>query len=129
MRLLLGQGGRPLCTRLFTPRKHVNLQLSKSLKKESIMEQLVKVTRGGQITLPASLRRAAGIDVGDYVEVAVTEDGLVLKAKQVIDKAQAYFWSAEWQQAEREAQTDLDAGRSRRFDSVEDLIADLDGED
>ena len=39
------------------------------------------------------------------------------------------FWSAEWQQAEREAQTDLDAGRSRRFDSVEDLIADLDGED
>ena len=59
------------------------------------MEQLVKVTRGGQIPLPASLRRAAGIDVGDYVEVAVTEDGLVLKAKQVIDKAQAYFWSAE----------------------------------
>jgi hypothetical protein len=44
-------------------------------------------------------------------------------------KAQAYFWSAEWQQAEREAQADLDAGRSQRFDSVEDLIADLDSED
>jgi len=93
-----------------------------------MMEQLVKVTRGGQITLPAAIRRAAGIDVGDYVEVTVTEDGLVLKAKQVIDRAQAYFWTAEWQRAEREAQAEIDAGQGRRFDSVEALIADLDGE-
>lgn len=93
-----------------------------------MMEQLVKVTRGGQVTLPASLRRAAGIDIGDYVEVTVTEEGLALKVKRVIDRAQAYFWSAEWQEAEREAQADLDADRSRRFDSVEDLIADLDNE-
>ncbi len=94
-----------------------------------MMDQLVKVTRGGQITLPAAIRRAAGIDIGDYVEVNVTDEGLVLKAKHVIDKAQAYFWSAEWQQAEREAQADLDEGRSQRFDSVEELIADLDSED
>lgn len=93
-----------------------------------MMDQLVKVTRGGQITLPAAIRRAAGIDVGDYVEVTVTEDGLILKAKQVIDKAQAYFWTVEWQRAEREAQAELDAGQGRRFDSVEALIADLDGE-
>ena len=86
-------------------------------------------TRGGQITLPAAIRRAAGIDIGDYVEVNVTDEGLVLKAKHVIDKSQAYFWSAEWQQAEREAQADLDEGRSQRFDSVEELIADLDSED
>ena len=94
-----------------------------------MIDQLVKVTRGGQITLPAAIRRAAGIDIGDYVEVNVTDEGLVLKAKHVIDKSQAYFWSAEWQQAEREAQADLDEGRSQRFDSVEELIADLDSED
>jgi AbrB family looped-hinge helix DNA binding protein len=93
------------------------------------MDQLVKVTRGGQITLPAAIRRAAGIDVGDYVEVTVTEDGLVLKAKQVIDKTQTYFWTADWQRAEREAQAELDTGQGRRFDSVEALIADLDGEE
>ena len=94
-----------------------------------MIDQLVKVTRGGQITLPAAIRRAAGICIGDYVEVNVTDEGLVLKAKHVIDKSQAYFWSAEWQQAEREAQADLDEGRSQRFDSVEELIADLDSED
>ena len=90
------------------------------------MEQLVKVTRGGQITLPASLRRQAGIDVGDYVEIVATEDGLVLKAKQVIDKSQAYFWKAAWQTAEKEAQEDLSNGRTKAFDSVDDLLADLD---
>ena len=94
-----------------------------------MIDQLVKVTRGGQITLPATIRRAAGIDIGDYVEVSVTDEGLVLKVKHLIDKSQAYFWSAEWQQAEREAQADLNEGRSQRFDSVEELIADLDSED
>ncbi len=93
------------------------------------MDQLVKVTRGGQVTLPAVLRRAAGIDVGDYVEVTVTDEGLVLRPKQVIDKSQAYFWTAAWQQAEREAQADIDAGRTRLFDSVEALMTDLDSEE
>jgi AbrB family looped-hinge helix DNA binding protein len=104
------------------------LYFSKLLNKESVMEQLVKVTRGGQITLPAGIRRAAGIDIGDYVEVTVTEDGLVLRAKQVIDKSQTYFWTANQQAAEREAQVDIDAGHTRGFSSVEDLIADLDSE-
>ncbi len=93
------------------------------------MEQLVKVTRGGQITLPAGVRRAAGIDIGDYVEIVVTEDGLVLKAKHVIDKSQAYFWTVDWQAEEREAQGEIEAGRVRAFDSMEELIADLDAED
>lgn len=93
------------------------------------MDQLVKVTRGGQVTLPASIRREAGIDIGDYVEIRVTNEGLVLKAKQIIDKSQAYFWSAEWQQGERAVQTDIEEGRTCQFDSVEDLIADLDSED
>ena len=92
------------------------------------MDHLVKVTRGGQITLPAGIRRAAGIDIGDYVEVMVTDDGLVLRAKQVIDKSQAYFWTADWQAAEQESQVDIDAGQVHGFDSVEELIADLDSE-
>lgn len=92
------------------------------------MEQLVKVTRGGQVTLPAPLRRAAGINVGDYLEISVTDDGLILKAKQVIDKAQAYFWTVEWQQAEIDAQSEINEGLMRKFDSIDELLADLDRE-
>ena len=39
---------------------------------------------------------------------------------------QAYFWTPEWQQAEQEADEDIKAGRTRRFSTAEELIADLD---
>lgn len=105
------------------------MYFSKLLKKDNLMDHLVKVTRGGQITLPVSLRRAAGIDIGDYVEVSVTDEGIVLRSKAVIDKSQAYFWTVAWQQGEREAQEDIDTGQTRSFDSIDELIADLDSED
>jgi AbrB family looped-hinge helix DNA binding protein len=93
------------------------------------MEQLIKVTRGGQVTLPAGLRRAAGIEIGDYVQVRLEDDKLVLLPKQVIDKSQAYFWTQAWQAGEREAEQDLQEGRVARFETLEDLIADLDAEE
>ncbi len=91
------------------------------------MEQLVKVTRGGQVTLPAGLRRAANIEIGDYLEVQLIDDGLMLSPKEVIDKSQKYFWTESWQEGEREAQADLQSGRIKRFERLEDLFADLDG--
>ncbi len=93
------------------------------------MEQLIKVTRGGQVTIPAVLRREAGIEVGDYLEVRLEEDRLVLLPKQVIDKSQAYFWTKAWQEGEREAEEDLRTGRVKRFETLENLIADLDAEE
>ncbi len=85
-----------------------------------------KVTRHGQVTLPASVRRKLGIEEGDLVEVVVDDDKAVLLPKKLIDKSQAYFWTKEWQEAEREASEDIKAGRVKTFDTVEELIKDLD---
>jgi AbrB family looped-hinge helix DNA binding protein len=93
------------------------------------MEQLVKVTRGGQVTIPAELRRQAGIEIGDYVEVRLEEGHLVLLPKQLIDKDQTWFWTEEWQAAEHEAEEDLRAGRVKAFDTLDALIADLDADE
>jgi hypothetical protein len=35
------------------------------------------------------------------------------------------YWTRRWQDIEREAQADIDAGRVRRFANVEEAIADL----
>jgi len=86
---------------------------------------LTKVTRNGQMTLPAAARRALHIEEGDYVEVRVSEDSLILTPKRLIDKSQAYFWSPEWQAAEREASDDIASGRVREFGKVDDLIISL----
>jgi len=71
------------------------------------------------------VRRVLGIEEGDYIEVAVEKNRIVLVPKKLIDKSQANFWSREWQRAEREANEDIAAGRVREFDDVENLIASL----
>lgn len=43
------------------------------------------------------------------------------------NKSQAYFWTKAWQEAEQEAENDIRSGRGKTFDSVEELIKDLEG--
>ena len=93
------------------------------------MEQLVKVTRGGQVTIPAEMRRQAGIEIGDYVEMRMVDGRLVLVPKQLIDKDQTWFWTEEWQAAERESEDDLRAGRVEALETLDELIADLDADE
>ena len=84
-----------------------------------------KLTRHGQITLPASVRRELGVEEGDLVEIEVVDEKAVLIPKRLVDKNQAYFWTKKWQDAEKEADEDVRAGRVNVFDSVEELIKDL----
>jgi len=84
-----------------------------------------KLTRHGQITIPASVRKELGVEEGDLVEIEVVDEKAVLTPKSLVDKNQAYFWTKKWQDAEKEADEDVRAGRVQGFDSVEELIKDL----
>jgi AbrB family looped-hinge helix DNA binding protein len=90
---------------------------------------LTKVTRNGQITLPASVRRSTGIEEGDLVAVTVEGEAIILTPKRLVDKSQAYFWSEAWQRAEREASQDIVDGHVRTFEDVDDLIRALEAGD
>lgn len=85
-----------------------------------------KITRHGQITLPASVRRKLGVDEGDIVEIEVVDEKAVLVPKKLVDKSQAYFWTKSWQEGEKEAEEDIKSGRVKVFDSVKELIKELD---
>ena len=87
-----------------------------------------KVTRHGQITLPASVRKELGIEEGDLIEIEVIDEKAMLMPKRLVDKSQAYFWTRRWQEGEKEANEDIRAGRVKTFDSVEELIRDLEQE-
>ena len=84
-----------------------------------------KVTRNGQITLPAPVRKRLGIEEGDLVEIEVIEEKAVLVPKRLVDKSQAYFWTKRWQEGEMEANEDIKTGRVKVFDSADELIKDL----
>jgi len=45
--------------------------------------------------------------------------------EKLIDKNQAYFWTSNWQEKERKADEDIKASRVKVFDSVEELIKEL----
>jgi hypothetical protein len=56
------------------------------------------------------------------VLVEAASGGVVIRP---IDADQAWFWSPEWQEGEREADADRDAGRTLRFESTEEFLAHL----
>jgi len=86
---------------------------------------LLTVRKNAQITLPAGIRRKAHIEEGDILEAEVRGDEITLKPKKLVDKSQAWYWTKEWQEAERQADEDIAAGRVKEFDTVDELIKDL----
>ena len=58
----------------------------------------------------------------DYFSFAVEADA---QDSMDLDTSQTYFWSDEWQDAEAEASEDIARSRVQAFNSIDDLIADL----
>jgi AbrB family looped-hinge helix DNA binding protein len=78
---------------------------------EEYKMELVKVKRNYQITIPQSLRRLVRLVVGDYVEVNIQGDTLVIRPVKVIHPEQEYFFTKEWQEKEAEADKDIVEGK------------------
>ena len=92
--------------------------------KEKTMSALTKLTDGGQITLPKAIRTKANMQPGDFVEVDMDNDGhIVLTPKKLVNAAQSYFWSEDWQKGEARADEDIKSGRVKKFSSAKDAAA------
>ena len=86
---------------------------------------LTKVRPKGQLTLPDSVRKAARLSEGDYLEVSVEGGAIVMRPKKLIDADQAWFWSEQWQRGEREASEDITSGRTRRSAGADEFLDSL----
>lgn len=81
---------------------------------------LVEVSARGTITIPKRFRDAR------LYEIRPREGGgIELIPKHAIDASQAWFWSDRWQAMESEADDDIRAGRVKRFNSADELFAEL----
>jgi AbrB family looped-hinge helix DNA binding protein len=90
--------------------------------KESHME-LVKVKRNYQITIPQNLRRLIRLVVGDYVEVDIQGDTLVIRPVKVVHPDQEYFFTKEWQEKEAEVDKDIAEGKvAGPFEKAQDAL-------
>ncbi|MFZ5452013.1 MAG: AbrB/MazE/SpoVT family DNA-binding domain-containing protein [Thermodesulfobacteriota bacterium] len=73
--------------------------------------ELVKVKKNYQITIPHRLRKFFRLAIGDYVEIELKDESLVIRPVKVVHPHQEYFFTKEWQEKEAEADRDIAAGR------------------
>lgn len=87
---------------------------------------VLQIRRNFQVTLPSSLRKGLGVDVGDILEAEVKDGKIILSPKKVVDADQAYFWTKGWQEGEKEAEKGIRTGKVRKFKDVSELLDYLD---
>lgn len=77
----------------------------------------------GQITIPKRFRDALDLREDDQLEVTVEDGKIIMQPVITIAKDQKWFWSPEWQKAEREADDDISKDNVKTFNNPKDAIA------
>ena len=88
--------------------------------------QITRISPKHQITIPREAFERLRLEVGDFLEVDVTEEGLLLIPKKLIPKDQVWFWTKEWQEKEKEADEAITKGEiSGPFKNAKELTRHL----
>lgn len=78
------------------------------------------------ITLPKEVRERIPVEVGDPIEIVVSDEGQIfIRPLKAIEASQAWFWTKAHQQAEHEAEGELKAGKAKLAKSAKHLIREL----
>ncbi len=85
----------------------------------------VKIGERHQVTIPAEFFRNLKLKAGDLLEAVMRDNAIVFIPAQVIPRDQAWFWTKEWQEKEREADENIAKGEYKEYDNPEDLITEL----
>ncbi|WP_253198985.1 AbrB/MazE/SpoVT family DNA-binding domain-containing protein [Clostridium estertheticum] len=91
------------------------------------MSQIItQIREKSQITIPKDLIKKLNLKTGDNIDIDIENDRIIIKPVVIIPKAQAWFWSKDWQQGESQAEEDIENGQVERFNSTQELFEDLD---
>ena len=74
------------------------------------MPTVMKISPQGQIRIPKKIMNALGITKGDYVEVDIKDNDIILMPRKLIDPSQEWYWTKEWQQMEASVDDELKEG-------------------
>jgi len=87
----------------------------------------MRISSKRQISIPKHIMTAMNLEPGDEIDIRV-ENGaayLIPIATIKIPRDQAWFWTKEWQEKEREADVDIAEGKVQNFESLDALMKDL----
>ena len=87
----------------------------------------MRISSKRQISIPKHIMTAMNLEPGDEIDIRVKNGAAYLIPITTIKvpRNQAWFWTKEWQEKEREADADITEGNVRDFESIEALMKDL----
>ena len=88
---------------------------------------LRKLGQNYQLAIPREIIKALHLNINDYLDVRLEDNKVVIEPQIVIPKDQAYFYTAEWQKGEKEADRDIKSGRTTKTKNLKELFKKLDG--
>ena len=71
------------------------------------MSTVMKISPQGQIRIPKKVMQTLNIEKGDYVEVEIDQNQIILKPRKLIDPIQGWYWTKEWQKMEVEVDKEI----------------------
>lgn len=84
---------------------------------------IVQMKKKATLTIPKEVRQDLHLaDEGEVFELSVQDGRIILEPKILVPKDQQWYWTEEWQVAEREADEDVKEGRYITFDDPSDAI-------
>lgn len=88
----------------------------------SMQRESIRFKRRSQVTIPKEFVDALDLHEGDRLECRLENGRIVIVPTVEIPKDQAWFWTEEWQEGEREAEEDIKNGNTKSFKSAEKAI-------
>ena len=91
----------------------------------------MRISSKNQIAIPKHVMTALNLKPGDEIDIQI-EDGIarLLPVTTItVPRDQAWYWTKEWQEKERQADEDIAAGNFRDFDNLDALMKELKSED
>jgi AbrB family looped-hinge helix DNA binding protein len=83
------------------------------------------VRQKGVVTIPQSIRQQLDLQEGDQVIFSVRDGSIVITPATVVPRDQAWFWTAEWQAKEAEADAEIAQGGGTVHETEEDFLSAL----
>jgi len=90
---------------------------------DMIEPENVRFKRKSQVTIPHDIVEALNLQEGDDLECRLVDGKIVFVPMVSVPRDQAWFWTKEWQEGEREVEEDMKAGRTGGAMTAEETIA------
>lgn len=97
--------------------------------RKGVILMITQLRSRSQITIPKNIIETLGLKEGDNLNIEIENGKIILKPVVMVPKNQAWFWTDEWQTAEKEVDEDVKSGKIKIADDIDELMKDLRDED